>query len=167
MATVFWHQTGALLADLLFRDDSVTAQLFVVLQATGSKSPGLLRQDFIVINDNAKPHTAVGLAADYGATARRLWTTLPKVLISRAVNSISLVPIAVDAGVKKAVASWLQTCIIDFFYAGTEALTTTWRSDVWYTICYPRATYTLKKFSVRECFCPLFRRIRKTAKSDY
>jgi hypothetical protein len=83
-----------------------------------------------VINDNAKPQTAFGLAAGYGATAGRLRTTLPKVLISHAVISISLVPIAVDADVKKAVATWLQTCIIDFFYAGVEALMTTWRSDV-------------------------------------
>jgi len=84
-----------------------------------------------VINDNAKPQTAVGLAAGYGATAGRLWTTLPKVLmISHAVISISLVPTAVDTDVKKAVASWLQTCIIDFFYAGVEALMTTWRSYV-------------------------------------
>jgi len=83
-----------------------------------------------VINDNTKPQTAVGLAAGYGATAGRLWTTLPKVLIPHAVISISLVPIALDADVKKAVASWLQTCIIDFFYARVEALTTTWRSDV-------------------------------------
>jgi hypothetical protein len=61
-----------------------------------------------VINDNAKPETAVGLAAGYGSAAGRLWTTLPKVLISHAVISISLVPIAVDADVKKDVASWLD-----------------------------------------------------------
>jgi len=167
MATVVWHHTGALLADVLFRGDSVTAQLFVVLQVTGSTRPGLLRQGFIVINDNAKPQTAAGLAAGYGASARRLWTTLPKVFISHAAISVSLVPIAADADMTKAVASWLQTCIIDFFYAGVEALMTTWRFDVWHTICYPCATYTLKKFSIRECFCPLFRRVRKTAKNDY
>jgi len=167
MATVVWHHTGALLADVLFRGDSVTAQLFVVLQVTGSTRPGLLRQGFIVINDNAKSQTAVGLAAGYGATTRRLWTTLPKVLISHAVISISLAPTAVDADMKKAVASWLHTCIIDFFYAGVEALMTTWRFDVRNTICYPCATYTFKKFSVREYFCPNFRRVRKTAKSDY
>jgi len=121
MATVVWHHTGALLEDALFSGDSVTAQLFVVLQVTGSTRPELLRQGFIVINNNAKPQTAVALAAGYGAAARRLWTILPKVLISHAVISISLVPIAVDADMKKAVASWLQKCIVYFFYAEVEA----------------------------------------------
>ena len=134
MATVFWHHTGALLADLLFHGDcncsvicSSPERLF---QATGSTRPGLLRQGFIVINDNAKSQTEIGLAAGYGTTAGRLWTTLPKVLVSHAVISISLVPIAVDADVKKAVALWLQTRTIDFFYARVEALMTTCRSAV-------------------------------------
>jgi hypothetical protein len=65
MTAVFWDHKGMLFVDFLFRGDAVTAERYCgtlesLLQATGIKMPGFLRQSIVILPGNATPLSASG-----------------------------------------------------------------------------------------------------------
>ena len=72
----------------------------------------------MVINRSILPS---GLTTVHGATTDRLWTNLPTVLGPLNKNLVGE-RFTADVDVKRAVACWLQTLNIDFFYVGIQAV---------------------------------------------
>jgi len=104
-----------------------------------------------------KPHMWLVMAL--GATAGRLWTSLPAVAASLRWFTNDLVDkqVETDHDMKQAVTSWLQTIYTDFLYDGIQALGVPVRQMLEYLwwlrrgltciIWYPRVIEVGMKFS--------------------
>ena len=132
MLTVFWDKNGPITISFLERGNTVNSEnycelLTQVKKDIKNKRRGLQSRGVILLQDNARPHTAARTLAKIEDLGWKLLTHPPYSPLKESMKGIHF---QTDEEVKAAVSNWLRTQSTEFYAKGIDNLISRWNKCV-------------------------------------